>query len=221
MANIAVRIQALLTGRPQPFREDGTLSAFARRPVHGPVMLGPDGFAGDEVADRVHHGGPDKAVHLYPHDHYGYWRTQLGDHKLLAAPGAFGENISTSGFVESAVRIGDIFRMGQALVQVSHGRKPCWKIDHRFGVSGAQSIMTRIVQTGRCGLYFRVLEPGPVAAGEMLKLIEAGPSQWTVDRVFRLLIGGGHKSEPEAVEALSRLPQLAEAWRSRAEMLAG
>jgi len=221
MSLSAVCIDALLTGRPMPFREDGTMSAMARKPVSGPVFLGPLGFEDDEVADKEHHGGPDKAVHHYPFDHYPFWRQKLDGHKLLHTSGAFGENISTRGIIESEVRIGDRFRMGEALVEVSHGRQPCWRLDHRFGVSGKQSVMAAIVQTGRCGFYYRVIEPGKVTTGDRMRLTERGLPKWTIDRVFRLLIGGGHRDEPEAVEALAQLPALAKAWRQRAEKLAG
>ncbi|WP_373489389.1 MOSC domain-containing protein [Blastomonas sp.] len=215
----AVRIMALLTGKPKPFREDGTMSAMARRPMTGPVQLGLLGFDGDAVADTVHHGGPDKAVHHYPYDHYGHWQQRLDGHKLLHKPGAFGENIATRGMVESDMRIGDRFQLGAALVEVSQARQPCWKLDHRFGVSGKQSVMAEIVRTGRCGVYFRVVETGLVQTGDIMRLVEAGPHEWTVDRVFRLLIGGQHKAEPEAVRALAALPQLSENWRRRAAAL--
>lgn len=220
MSSQAVRVLALLTGKPRPFREDGTMSAIARQPATGPVMLGELGFEGDQVADPVHHGGPDMAIHHYPFDHYAYWQQKLDSHKLLQKPGAFGENISTRGLVESEMRIGDRFRLGQALVELTKGRQPCWKLDHRFGVSGKQSVMAEIVRTARCGFYYRVLEPGLVQAGDVMRLVEPGPSAWTVDRVFRLLVGGQYKAEPEAVRKLAELPQLAADWRKRAAALA-
>lgn len=215
----AVRILAVLTGTPRPFREDGTMSSIARQPVTGPVMLGELGLAGDSVADLVHHGGPDMAVHHYPFDHYPFWQQRLNQHKLLQRPGAFGENIATRGLVEADVRIGDRFRLGEALIELTKGRQPCWKLDHRFGVSGKQSVMAEIVRTARCGFYYRVLEPGRVQTGDVMRLEEAGPAAWTVDRVFRLLIGGQHHSEPESVHALANLPQLAQDWRKRAQAL--
>ncbi len=91
------------------------------------------------------HGGPDKAVHHYPADHYPFWRSELAGHPLLVAPGAFGENISTLGLVEADICIGDRFRLGSALVEVSQGRQPCWKLDHRFGNAAmtAQVVATR------------------------------------------------------------------------------
>jgi MOSC domain-containing protein YiiM len=212
---VSMRIEALLTGRAMPFR-DGESSAIAKRPVDGPVRIGTLGLVGDEQADPVHHGGPDKAIHLYPQDHYPWWRDHKPGHPLLDAPGAFGENIAARGLVESAICVGDRFTLGSALVEVSHGRQPCWKLDHRFG---ARDIMATIVKTGRCGLYFRVIAEGEAAAGTDMALLSRPHPEWTVARVFMLLIGGGHKREPEAVRALATLEPLAEAWKARARKL--
>jgi MOSC domain-containing protein YiiM len=210
-------VDAVLAGRAAPFRGEEP-SAIAKLPVSGPVAVGALGLAGDEQADRRVHGGPDKALHHYPRDHYAAWRAELGDLAPIDQAGAFGENISTTGLTEGDLRIGDRFRLGTALVEVSHGRQPCWKLDHRFG--GA-AILKRVVQTGRCGWYYRVLEPGTVAAGDDLALVERGAADWTVARVFHLLIGGGHRAEPETLSHLAALPALADAWRAKAAALAG
>jgi len=209
-------VDALLTGMPVPFR-DGDYSAIAKQPVSGAVRIGWLGLAGDSVADPVHHGGWDKAIHLYPQDHYGWWRERKPGHPLLEKPGAFGENIASRGMTEEEVCLGDRFSLGSAVVEVSHGRQPCWKLDHRFG---ARDVMATIVKTARCGIYFRVLREGEAEAGAMMELLERPLPQWSIARLFRLLIGGGHKDEPDAVRALADMPVLAEAWRERARKLA-
>lgn len=209
-------IDALLIGSPRPFRGDEH-SAIAKQPVSGAVQIGWQGLVGDHVADRVHHGGLDKAIHLYPQDHYDWWRERLGDHPLLGAPGAFGENIASRGMTEAQICLGDRFTLGSAVVEVSHGRQPCWKLDHRFG---AGKVMATIVQTARCGIYLRVIREGEADASAPMTLIERPLPDWPIDRLFRLLIGGGHKREPEAVRALAAMPVLAQAWRERAEKLA-
>ncbi|KFG89752.1 Molybdenum cofactor biosysynthesis protein [Sphingobium herbicidovorans NBRC 16415] len=209
-------VEALLTGTPVPFR-DGDYSAIAKRPVNGVVRIGWLGLAGDGVADPIHHGGWDKAIHLYPQDHYGWWRERKPDHPLLAAPGAFGENIASHGMTEEEICLGDRFSLGSALVEVSHGRQPCWKLDHRFG---SRDVMATIVKTGRSGLYFRVLREGEAEANSRMELLDRPLPQWPIARIFRLLIGGGHKAEPDAVRSLAELPVLAEVWRDRARKLA-
>ena len=216
MTASSMTVDALLTGMPVPFR-DGDYSAIAKQPVSGAVRIGWLGLAGDSVADPVHHGGWDKAIHLYPQDHYGWWRERKPGHPLLEKPGAFGENIASRGMTEEEVCLGDRFSLGSAVVEVSHGRQPCWKLDHRFG---ARDVMATIVKTARCGIYFRVLREGEAEAGVMMELLERPLPQWSIARVFRLLIGGGHKGEPDAVRALADMPVLAEAWRDRARKLA-
>lgn len=216
MTASSMTVDALLTGMPVPFR-DGDYSAIAKQPVSGAVRIGWLGLAGDSVADPVHHGGWDKAIHLYPQDHYGWWRERKPGHPLLEKPGAFGENIASHGMTEEEVCLGDRFSLGSAVVEVSHGRQPCWKLDHRFG---ARDVMATIVKTARCGIYFRVLREGEAEAGVMMELLERPLPQWSIARLFRLLIGGGHKGEPDAVRALADMPVLAEAWRDRARKLA-
>lgn len=204
---------ALLTGRIAPFRAPDEPSAIAKHPVDGPVSIGPEGILGDEQADRKHHGGPDKALHHYAFDHYAAWADDLGGHPLLAAPGGFGENISTLGLTESDVWLGDRFRLGTALIEVSHGRQPCWKLGHRFDHA---PMAARIVKNRRSGWYYRVLEPGVARAEDRLALVERGLPDWPVDRLFHVLIGGGHKADRAALPHLAALPVLAAAWRQRA-----
>lgn len=216
MAETSMTIDALLIGMPQPFRGD-EYSAIAKQAVAHPVRIGWLGFEGDGVADSIHHGGWDKAIHLYPQDHYGWWQEKKPDHPLLGAPGAFGENIASRGMTESDICLGDRFSLGSAVVEVSHGRQPCWKLDHRFG---ARDVMATIVKTARCGIYFRVIREGEAQVGTDMELLDRPLPDWSIERVFRLLIGGGHKADPEAVRALADTPLLAEAWRERARKLA-
>lgn len=95
-----------------------------------------EGLAADEPADRRVHGGPEMALHLYPLDHHDWWRSAIGDHPALDEPGSFDSNLAVSGLTEDRVHIGDRFRLGTALIEVSQPRQPCWKIEHRFGHRG-------------------------------------------------------------------------------------
>ena len=220
---ILTQLDCLLIGKPKPFRADGTMSAMARAPVDRPVFLGTLGFEGDQVADPTVHGGSDKAVHFYPTEHYPRWIAHLAAegfaHPLLDHPGAFGENISASGLTEDRLRIGDRFRIGGALVEVAQGRQPCWKLDHHFSVHGLSGM---VIKTGRCGGYFRVIEEGEVAPGDSIQQVDQAPHDWTVEIVFRLLIGGGHRANDSRndLKALGDLETLADTWRNRARKLA-
>jgi len=213
---MSITIDTVLTGKARRFGDKGEASAIAKIPVTGPRRVGFLGIEDDEQADLSVHGGPDKAIHHYPRDHYPFWREKLADHALLAAPGAFGENISTSGLTEEIVCIGDRFRLGSALVEISQGRQPCWKLGHRFGVA---SVPATVVSSGRSGWYYRVIEEGTVAEGDALERVESSLPDWTVARVFALLIGGAGKREPDALRRLAETEALAASWRARAEKL--
>ena len=215
---MAVEVLAILTGKVQPFRAPDEPSAIAKSIVDQPVAIGPMGIVGDEQADLVHHGGAEKAIHHYPADHYPWWSGELGNHPLLARPGAFGENISTLGLVEDEVCIGDRYRLGTALVEVSQGRQPCWKLGHRFD---RKQVPATVVKTRRSGWYYRVVEAGEAQAGDRLSLENRPAPEWPVSRVFGLLIAGEGRRDQAAVRALTTLAPLAVPWKRRAaEMLA-
>jgi MOSC domain-containing protein YiiM len=197
---------------------NGTPSAMAKTPITGPVRVTRLGLEGDAQADLAVHGGPDKAVHHYPHDHYSWWREAIGAHPLLATPGAFGENVSTEGSTEETVAIGDVYRLGSAVVEVSQGRQPCAKLDHRFG---RRDILANVVGSRRSGWYYRVLEEGTVEAGDTLELIDRPSPDWTVARVFGLLVAGDHKRDRAGMEALGAVTALAEPWAKRRAALLG
>lgn len=196
-----------------PTRGD-VISGIAKQSAAGRVRLGLLGFEGDAQADRRHHGGVDKAIHHYAVEHYAFWREILGDQPLLAA-GGFGENISTAGLVEADVCIGDVVRLGSALVQVSQGRQPCWKLNLRFGCA---DLSRRVQATRRTGWYYRVLEEGVVERGDRLDIIERPAPAWTVDRALALVFRQYPPGTPaDAVRAWLReaaaLPGLSAGWQ--------
>ncbi len=214
---ISAPITALLTGKAQPLAR-GEFSAIAKAPRQGSVKIGYLGLEGDEQADPRFHGGPDKAIHHYPADHYVRWGTLAVDHPLLNAPGAFGENVSTWGLTEDQVCIGDKLRFGTSLVEISQGRQPCWKQGARMEWPQLPALM---VQERRSGWYYRVLEEGVAQEGDELSLVERVLPDWTVKRVFGLLIAGEHKADPAALPALMSMEQLYSGWRARAADLMG
>lgn len=208
-------ILSVLTGKVASFGPE--TSAIGKAPRKGPVAVGKLGLEGDEQADLTVHGGPDKAIHHYPYDHYPFWRGLIAGQRLLDAPGAFGENVSTLGMTESAVCLGDRFRLGTALIEVSQGRQPCWKQGHRLA---DPSVVARIVAYRNSGWYYRVIEPGVVAAGDAIELIERPHPEWHVERMFGLLIGGDGPGDPAALRALAGMEVLAAPWRTKAAGLA-
>ena len=208
-----VKLEAICTGTARPFNGVET-SAIAKRPREGLVQVLEEGLAPDEQADRRVHGGPEMALHLYPLDHHAFWREQIGDSDLLDEPGAFGSNLAVRGLTEGDVHIGDRFRLGSALIEVSQPRQPCWKIEHRFGHKG---MVATIIQTARAGWYYRVLETGEVQAGDMLERVEVGEQDWSIARTFTALVAGkATREELETLAAMERLtPRLREKARAK------
>ncbi len=206
-----VQIQAVLTGRIVPFGPE--TSAIAKTPVIGPHTVGFFGIEGDAQADLTVHGGRDKAIHHYPRDHYDWWLERLPGRAVLAAAGAFGENISTSGPTEADVCIGDRYRLGSALVEVCQGRQPCWKQAYRLG---DKSVVAAMVKSGRSGWYYRVIEEGSVAAGTTLSLVERIHPEWTVARVTGMVVAGRARDDVAAWRELAGMTALADGWRARA-----
>ena len=210
-------ILALLSGTSKPFAR-GEQSAIAKSILSGSVRIGLLGVHGDEQADPRYHGGPDKALHHYPFDHYAFWRGKAPDHPLLGAAGAFGENLSTVGLTEDEVCIGDRFRLGTAFIEISQGRQPCWKQAARMEWTTLPAMM---VKERRSGWYYRVIEPGVAEAGNLLSLVDRPLPEWNVRRVFGLIIGGDHKRDPAALKALAGMECLFSGWRERARELVG
>jgi MOSC domain-containing protein YiiM len=185
-------------------------TGFYKEPVVGPVDLGATQLAGDGQADRVNHGGPDKAVCVYSADHYPYWRETLA---LDLPHGAFGENFSVAGLAEPDVCIGDVWALGDATgerarVQVSQPRQPCWKLARRWRL---KTLTAQVVENGRTGWYFRVLAPGTVAAGMTLTLLERPCPEWTIARANECMYGDA--LDRAAAKQLAYLPQLSASWR--------
>ncbi|MCB9638638.1 MAG: MOSC domain-containing protein [Myxococcales bacterium] len=202
-------VLAVLCGRIAPLAGSDVMSAMHKTPVEGKVYLDWEGLQGDEQANREHHGGRDKALHHYPFDHYAAWKEELPQASaLLDAPGAFGENLSTMGWCEKDICLGDIFRWGEAFLQVSQARQPCLRLNLRFG----EKKMARMLQnTGRTGWYYRVLTPGWVSTQEPLVLEKRPSSAWPLARVHHILYEDTQNAE--ALMSLRALPWLSESWR--------
>ena len=130
----------------------------------------------------------------------------------MRRPGAFGENLSTSGWTEANVCIGDIVRFGSALLQVSQGRQPCWKLNRRF----SRKDMAALVQSsGRAGWYYRVLEPGVAEPGDLLRLVERPCPEWSLERLYLVLYR--NTGDRDGLAGMAALAELAENWRALAK----
>lgn len=205
------RVLAVRVGRAAVLSTAPTtvLSAFRKTAVPGAVALSEGGLVGDEQADRRWHGGPDKAVCVYPAEHYRYWSRVLG--RPLPA-GAFGENVPTKDLCECDVHLGDTFALGSAVVQVSMPRRPCYKI----GLVHSRRDMPLLVQsTGRTGFYLRVLQPGEVTAGDRIVLLDRPAQSVAVAEVNRVV--NVDKQDLAAARLLVDCAHVPQRWRDTLE----
>jgi len=181
------------------------MTGMCKKPVTIPLPLTHLGFEGDGVGDLKHHGGSDKAVCVYSIDHYEYWENMLG---IQMPDAAFGENFSVTDMNEEGVCIGDMYRSGTALVQVSQPRQPCSTLAARYG---REDFVKLVVYSGRTGFYVRVLEEGRVKAGDGLSLVEKDSHRVSI--AFANRIYHHDRKNREGIEKVLTLPSLSESWR--------
>lgn len=198
-----IQLIDVLRGQAKPFGPGGLPSAIAKEGVPGRVAVGRLGITDDRHADQLHHGGPERALHHYAFDHYAEWRAEYPRQcTLFERPGFFGENLATLGMTEATVCVGDLYRIGTVLVQVSQPRQPCWKLAHRARVP---ELARRVQESGRAGWFYRVVEEGFLAEGAEVRLVERPRPEWTLARVLALLF-----STPLARDGLATMASLAE-----------
>ncbi len=196
-----MRLISVNVGQPRPvtYRNGVISTGIYKESVTGAVWVRRLNLEGDGQADLKVHGGEHKAVYAYPFEHYAFWAHELGRHDLV--PGQFGENLTVEGLIEDAVSIGDVFRIGEALLQVSQPRAPCFKLGIRMG---DKDFVTRFVAVNRTGFYLRVLEEGRVAAGDAIEPVERAIDSLSVHDAFRLRHGsGGTRAEYERAAQVS------------------
>jgi MOSC domain-containing protein YiiM len=186
---MTMHVRTILAGMPGMIHDgrgdpDPWYSGFAKTPLSGTVAVGRENIAGDGQADRTVHGGPEKAILGYCGDHYPLWCSELGRNDLR--DGAFGENFAFTGLDEQTAAIGDRYRVGTALIEVSQPRQPCWKLARRCGLPTMPALS---IATGRLGWYFRVVEPGNCTAGCAVELRERPNPAWTIARINTLFFG--------------------------------
>jgi len=198
-------------GRPREITHGGreVTTGIFKVPVAGPVWLGRLNLVGDGQADLRVHGGADKAVYLYPFEHYAFWAGEVGRSDF--SYGQFGENFTTRGLVEDEVNIGDIFQISAARMQVTQPRSPCFKLGIRMG---DENFPARFAAANRTGFYLRVLEEGMVKAGDAIDRVERAAGSMSVREIFQLRHVGGTRAEHERA---ARLPGLASSWRAAFE----
>lgn len=208
-------VQQLFTGKVKKMGDPNAKDPMARpwesgifkTETEGQVWLTKTGLIGDEVADKKNHGGPEKALFAYPIKHYHPWRVELALDTI--GVGAMGENLALLHMDEHSVCIGDTYQLGEAIIQVSQPRRPCWKPARRFGVI---DFAVRIQTSGRTGWYFRVLTEGYISSRAELHPIDRPYPEWTIAACNDIMYQD--KENIEATQQLASCELLATNWRN-------
>ncbi len=200
-------IKNLAIGLPEKmtYGNDEEMKTAIRKQQVQEVLLTRDGFQGDGVADVKHHGGPDRAVCIYSHEHYAYWNDYFD---IELPPTAFGENLTVTNMLERDIFIGDIFQIGEAVVQVTQGRVPCNTIDRRLEM---KPLLKAMVKSGYTGYLCRVLEEGIVRADSTIRLVAKSPEQVSV-----LYANDVNFHKPKDIDGIMKVIEvegLASEWR--------
>jgi MOSC domain-containing protein YiiM len=207
-----MKVLSVNVGAPRaiPYRGKRVMTGIYKEPVSGEQKIAKLGFVGDQQADLKVHGGMYKAVYSYPFEHYEYWSRALGRSDF--AFGQFGENLTVSGFTEDEVNIGDVFRVGSAMLEVTQPRVPCFKLAHKMGLPGFPKLFTA---SGRTGFYHRVLEEGKVSAGDEIERVKTDPHKITVREMMRIM--HINREDFAAIEKAVAIPALTPSWREELE----
>ncbi|MDZ8228154.1 MOSC domain-containing protein [Nostoc sp. ChiVER01] len=201
LISVNVGLPREVTWKGKPVR-----TGIFKEPVNSRVMVRELNLDGDRQADLTVHGGVDKAVYVYPFEHYDYWRSELPDTELT--PGIFGENFTVTGFKEEEINIGDRFKIGNVELMVTQPRLPCYKLGIRFGRS---DMVKRFLASRRTGFYFRVLQEGEVGVGDTLELMSRDTNNITVTDITKLYVR--EQNNPELLHRAAQLQALPESWR--------
>ncbi|HHF3074825.1 TPA: MOSC domain-containing protein [Vibrio diabolicus] len=204
-------VKAVLAGKTVPYAH-GAQSAINKQVLPERQHATELGFTSDEQGDPRFHGGIQKALHIYPSEHYPIWQQELGERTIFQSAGGFGENISSEGVTESTICLKDKIHIGSTLLEVSQGRMPCWKLNVRFD---QHDMARRLQDTLRTGWYFRVLEEGDIGAGDEIILCERPYPEWPLARIMGAVFTGC--LDREELTKLSELP-LVESWGKLVEL---
>ncbi|MEO6113739.1 MAG: MOSC domain-containing protein [Sphingomicrobium sp.] len=194
---------SIQTGRIAPLGPQDVPSAFIKTKVDGPIEVLPLGLIGDEQADLSMHGGAEKAVYAYPSEHYRAWADEYPHHATRFVAGGVGENLTTAGWTEADLCVGDVHAVGSARLQVCQPRQPCFKFALRFE---DKLLPKAMVRNGRAGWYYRVIEPGTIRAGDAIALDDRPNPGFRFDRLIEIVnFRGASVDELQAMAAMAGL----------------
>jgi len=203
-----MKVISLNVGKPREILHEGRIirTGIFKQPVEGRVRVAALNLAGDEQADLTVHGGPSKAVYLYPAEHYEFWRKELPEMSLPW--GMFGENLTIEGLLEKDVNVGDRLCVGSAELRVTEPRLPCYKLNVKFR---RDDMVKRFLKSRRTGFYCAVLREGEIGAGDSIEFLGREPSKITVADITRIY--AFDKSDTITLRRAAALKALSENWR--------
>ncbi len=203
-----MKIISLNVGLPREivYKDRSIVTGIFKEPVEGRVRARKLNLDGDRQADLRVHGGAEKAIYVYPSEHYDFWRDQLPDMKLPW--GMFGENFTVEGLNEKEVNIGDRFRINTALFMVTQPRMPCYKLAAKFE---RDDMIKRFLRSKRSGFYLSVIEEGEVGAGDAIELVSRDENDITVTNIIQLYVSEG--KNPGLLRRAAALEALPAGWR--------
>lgn len=203
-----MKLLSLNTGRPREVEWNGQTvrTSIWKSPREGRLRAASLNIDGDEQSDLSVHGGREKAVYVYPSEHYAYWHRELPETELPW--GAFGENLTTEGLLETDVAIGDRLQVGSAEFLVTQPRQPCFKLGIRFG---RDDIIKRFLASGRSGFYVAVVREGEMAAGDSIAFTHRAGDSLSVSAIVALRADGS--GTQDMLRRAAELPDLSSGWR--------
>jgi MOSC domain-containing protein YiiM len=207
-SNPDMKLISVNVGLPREVAVNGgnVSTGIFKHPVSGAIRVERLNLVGDRQADLSVHGGPYKAVYGYPAEHYDYWRRELAEDDLPW--GMFGENLTTEGLHESAVYIGDRYRVGTTELIVTQPRVPCYKLGIRFG---RPEMIKRFLHSARSGFYFAVAQEGEVKAGDSIELLSREANTLSISEINKLY--ASEKNDREMLERAVQIRGMSESWR--------
>jgi MOSC domain-containing protein YiiM len=204
------KIDHVFAGGLGVLQPEGQRTGMFKQRHSGPVRVELHGIVGDQHGDTRVHGGPEKAVHQYAAQNYERLAQAFTQSASQLVTGSLGENISAGELSEYNVHIGDVFRIGSCVLQVSQPRSPCWKINHRFDAEHMSMFVARERITG---WYYRVVQPGFIEAGDTIELLERHTERFSIDQFWQVQLS--HRPMIDELQALAATQGLAEEWKRR------
>ena len=192
------------------YQDNAIVTGIFKTPINGTVKLTKLNLEGDGQADLKVHGGVNKAIYVYPFEHYDFWKNELNRNDF--SYGQFGENFTILGVLEDQIHMGDIFRIGSAVLEVTQPRMPCYKLGIKMQLA---TFPKKFLKSGRSGFYMKVLEEGEVKAKESFEITHTNDKDLTVRDLWHLVFFDPENTE-DAIRAL-KLPSLGPEWRQPLE----